>query len=150
MSPDELMFAKYTLSAIIGFLIGLTRKKNPAGERTFALISLGSCIFASISIMNFTGAESDPTRVIGQIVSGIGFLGLGVIWKGQTSGKPRGLTTAAGVWVTAAIGVLVGIEMWKEAGIGTLVTMLIIYYNGPRAGKFDIKKIIKNHNIKRI
>ncbi len=149
MSPEELIFTKYVLSAIIGFLVGLTRKKNPAGERTFALICLGSCIFASISIMSFNG-QADPTRIIGQIVSGIGFLGLGVIWKNSSSNKPRGLTTAAGVWVTAALGVLIGIEMWKEAIIGTIITMLVIYYNGPRAAKIDIKKITKNHNIKRI
>jgi putative Mg2+ transporter-C (MgtC) family protein len=67
-----------------------------------------------------------PTRIIAQIVTGIGFLGLGVIWK-QGIGKPTGLTTAASIWVTAAIGILIGLGMWTEVLVGTVLTLIILF-----------------------
>jgi len=68
--------------------------------------------------------------VIAQIVTGIGFLGLGVIWR-QGIGKPTGLTTAAAIWVTAAIGVLIGLGMWPEAIVGTALTLGLPYSKEP-------------------
>ncbi|MBI5223063.1 MgtC/SapB family protein [Candidatus Micrarchaeota archaeon] len=140
---DTTLLAKLVISAIVGALIGLTRKNKPAGARTFALISLGSTIFTIISTLPFAG--SDPTRIISQVVTGIGFLGLGVIWRQGAGGKPSGLTTAAGVWLTAAIGTLVGIEYWAEAGVSTVLALVILYSKEPaKKGSDKIKKTIGN------
>jgi putative Mg2+ transporter-C (MgtC) family protein len=73
-------------------------------------------------------------RVIAQIVAGIGFLGLGVIWK-QGAGQPTGLTTAAAIWVTASVGVLIGLGMWVEVGTGALLTLAILYSKKPLEGR---------------
>ncbi|MBU0532325.1 MgtC/SapB family protein [Candidatus Micrarchaeota archaeon] len=116
---------KLIAAALVGLLIGYARRQKAAGMRTFALLCLGSAIFSVISITS----SWDPMRVIAQIVAGIGFLGLGVIWKNE--GKPVGLTTAAAIWVTAAIGVLIGIGMWMEAGLGTVLTLGIVYSKKP-------------------
>jgi putative Mg2+ transporter-C (MgtC) family protein len=117
----------------VGLLIGFTRRRKAAGIRTFALICLGCAIFTTISIRSdLQFGSADPTRIISAIVTGIGFLGLGVIWRSsKAKGKPVGLTTAATVWVTAAIGVLIGLGSWFEALVATLLTMGIVYYHEP-------------------
>jgi putative Mg2+ transporter-C (MgtC) family protein len=132
MLPQEEVLIRLGLSALIGFLIGFSRRGKAAGIRTFALICLGSAIFTVISISGPIGGaiNYDPMRVIAQIVAGIGFLGLGVIWK-QGVGKPTGLTTAAAIWVTAGVGVLIGLAMWTEAVVGALITLAILYSKKP-------------------
>jgi len=116
---------RLVLALVFGVLIGFSRRKYPAGIRTFALICLGTTIFTIISISpNLSGAPTDsfdPTRVISQIVTGIGFIGAGVIWKSQA--KLGGITTAALVWTSAALGVLIGLG---EFGLSTLVLVLIL------------------------
>jgi len=112
-------------AALIGLLIGFSRRRKAAGVRTFALFCLGCTIFTIISISDvFSGTVTDQTRILGQVVSGIGFLGLGVIWK--QGSKPTGLTTAAAIWSTAAVGMLIGLGMWVEVVVGTILTLLII------------------------
>jgi putative Mg2+ transporter-C (MgtC) family protein len=114
------------LAASLGTLVGLERElsgKDP-GLRTFALIALGSCAFSLISRQPFidTGI-GDPTRVAAQIVSGIGFLGAGAIFRG--SRRVSGLTTAALMWVTAGIGMAVGFDC-QDIAISTTVIALVI------------------------
>jgi putative Mg2+ transporter-C (MgtC) family protein len=114
------------LAAGLGTLVGLERElsgKDP-GLRTFALIALGSCAFSLISRQPFieTGI-GDPTRVAAQIVSGIGFLGAGAIFRG--SRRVSGLTTAALMWVTAGIGMAVGFDC-QDLAISTTVIALVI------------------------
>jgi putative Mg2+ transporter-C (MgtC) family protein len=113
------------ISVIVGLLVGFARRKKAAGMRTFALFCLGCTIFTIISIDDIFGPTADKTRIIAQVVTGIGFLGLGVIWKQGT--HPTGLTTAAAIWVTAAIGILIGLAMWSEAAISTVLTLAIVY-----------------------
>lgn len=125
MLTDTDIVLRMVISAIIGLLIGLSRRKKAAGIRTFALFALGCTIFTIVSISDFFGPAADQGRIIGQVVSGIGFLGLGVIWK--QGAKPTGLTTAAAIWVTAGVGVLIGLGMWLEVAIGTFLTLLIVY-----------------------
>lgn len=110
------------LSSFLGGLIGLERERHhkQSGIRTMALISLGSCAFAIISA-SFPG--SDPTRVIGQIVTGIGFLGAGIIFKSGMN--VYGLTSSATIWCTAAIGVLVGVQMFQLAIALTLIILAV-------------------------
>jgi len=90
-------------SALFGFIIGFERQLtgHPAGIRTNVLVSLGSCIFV---ILSFIIATPDQTRIAGQIVTGLGFLCSGIIFKDGVN--VRGLNTAATIWCTAAIGVL--------------------------------------------
>lgn len=110
------------LSVFLGFLIGLEResKHKSIGIRTVSLITLGSTIYSLISIYYF---NSDPTRVIAQIVSGIGFLGAGIIFK--AGNQIKGLTTAATVWTSSGVGVLVGLGLYKLAIISTFLILIV-------------------------
>jgi len=112
-------------SALIGLLLGYTRRRKAAGTRTFALICVGCTIFTLVSIDEMFVGNADQSRLLAAIVSGIGFLGLGVIWKHE--GRPIGLTTAAAIWVTASLGILTGLGMWLEVGVGTALTVLLIF-----------------------
>jgi putative Mg2+ transporter-C (MgtC) family protein len=124
MLAENEMVMRMLASALVGLLLGFTRRHKPAGIRTLALLCLGCTIFTIVSI-NSDSPMNDPTRVIAQVVTGIGFLGLGTIWR--YGGKPAGVTTAAMVWATAAVGVLVGLGMWLEVFLGGALVMAIIY-----------------------
>ena len=116
------MILQIVLSVTFGILIGLEREKHgkSVGMRTISLITLGATLFTLMSPEIFNG---DNSRIIAQIVSGIGFLGAGIIFKnGDTV---HGLTTAATIWAAAAIGCLVGCGMFTEAGFGTLFIIII-------------------------
>ena len=121
------------LSAVLGAVIGYEREihDHPAGMRTHLLVSLGSAAFTVISIYGFTNtgianeAPTDPSRVAAQIVTGIGFLGAGAIIKYGTS--VRGLTTAASLWVTAAVGMAVGAGWWLVAIVTTAIVVFSLW-----------------------
>lgn len=108
---------------LCGLVIGLERqwRQHPAGLRTNALISLGASLFASLAIL--FEQESSPTRVAGQIVTGIGFLGGGVILRDGMNVK--GLTTAATIWCTGAIGTLAGCGYLAFAVISTACVLFL-------------------------
>lgn len=113
------LLSRVGLATILGVLIGLERqwRSRMAGLQTMALVSMGSALYLILGAYSFAG--SDPTRVAAQIVSGIGFLGAGVIMKhGLTI---TGLNTAATLWATAAVGALAGAWMWREAIAGALI-----------------------------
>ena len=120
-------------AALVGALIGFERelRDQPAGFRTHILVALGSCVFTVISAYGFGALAGergyvrvDPSRIAAQIVTGIGFLGAGVIFRqGLTV---RGLTTAASLWVTAALGMAVGAGAYIVAGAGAAVALLTI------------------------
>jgi putative Mg2+ transporter-C (MgtC) family protein len=124
--PVETTALNLLIAAGLGALIGLERElagKDPS-LRTFALISLGSCLFSSISWLSVVGAEDgDPSRIAAQIVTGIGFLGAGTIFRSQEG--TRGLTTAALMWCTAGIGMAVGFNQVILAVCATLISVLI-------------------------
>ncbi|BDH55914.1 MgtC/SapB family protein [Tsukamurella sp. PLM1] len=111
------------IAAGVGFgtLIGLERqyRARMAGLRTNALVSVGSALFVVLSAYGFAGG--DPTRVAAQIVSGIGFLGGGVILRDGLT--VRGLNTAATLWCSAAVGAIAGAGMYAPAAIGTAVVI---------------------------
>ncbi|MGV9295720.1 MULTISPECIES: MgtC/SapB family protein [Amycolatopsis] len=109
----------------LGTVIGFERqyRARMAGLRTNALVAAGSTLFVLLSAHGFSGASADPTRVAAQIVSGIGFLGAGVILReGLTV---RGLNTAATLWCSAAVGALAGAGLYTAAGAGTAVVMAV-------------------------
>jgi len=123
------------VAAVLGMVIGLEREihAHPAGMRTHLLVSLGSAAFTVVSIFVFETPPSpngtiptDPSRVAAQIVSGIGFLGAGAILK--YGGSVRGLTTAASLWATAAVGMAAGGAAWIVAAV---TTAIIVFSLGP-------------------
>jgi putative Mg2+ transporter-C (MgtC) family protein len=109
----------------LGTVIGFERqyRARMAGLRTNALVAAGATLFVLLSAHGFTGASADPTRVAAQIVSGIGFLGAGVILReGLTV---RGLNTAATLWCSAAVGSLAGAGLYGVAVAGTVVVVVV-------------------------
>ncbi|MBQ3959017.1 MAG: MgtC/SapB family protein [Muribaculaceae bacterium] len=130
MSPDVNLTGaifKLLLSMLLGATVGYERrlKGQTAGLRTFALIAMGATLAMLISIyipqVYFGLKNGDPGRIAAQVVSGIGFLGAGAII--QMKGSVRGLTTAAGIWISACIGLAVGAGMYV---ISVIATLLII------------------------
>lgn len=127
MSAEVLdMMAKLITATLLGALIGFERElagKDPS-LRTFSLISLGSCMFGIISVdAGQIVPHSDPGRIAAQIVVGIGFLGAGTIFRSPQG--ISGLTTAALMWVTAAIGTAVGFARPEIAVAGTILAVMI-------------------------
>jgi putative Mg2+ transporter-C (MgtC) family protein len=114
------------VAAILGAMIGIERERHdhPAGIRTHMLVSIGSAAFTVLSIYSF-GQGSDPGRVAAQIVTGIGFLGAGSILKG--SGTIHGLTTAASLWVVAAVGMAAGAGAWGVATVTTVIVLISLW-----------------------
>lgn len=115
-----MLITKIVLATGLGYLIGMERELHGkvVGTRTISLIAIGSALYVLMSPSIFGG---DNSRVIAQVVSGIGFLGAGIIFKDGDSIK--GLTTAATVWCAAAVGCLCGIGMFAEAVLGTAVIL---------------------------
>lgn len=104
------------MAMLVGGLVGLEREwsNKSAGLKTNMLVAIGACIYVLINLrVSGDNAGSDPTRIIGQIVTGIGFLGGGVILR--TGLNVQGLTTAATIWCSAALGCLAGLGMFVEA-----------------------------------
>jgi putative Mg2+ transporter-C (MgtC) family protein len=122
------------VAAVLGAAIGLEREihDHPAGMRTHLLVSLGAAIFTELSVFAFSGPPApngslptDTSRVAAQVVSGIGFLGAGAILKYGTS--IRGLTTAASLWTTAAVGMAAGAGEWLVAAVGTFIVVVSLW-----------------------
>ena len=116
---------RVALAAVLGGIIGLDRelRGHAAGLRTNILVSAAAAVFADVSINGFAELRGyDPSRVAADVVSGIGFLGAGAIFA--AGGRPRGLTTAAALWASAAIGVAVGVGRWQVA-VGLVVLSLV-------------------------
>jgi putative Mg2+ transporter-C (MgtC) family protein len=127
--PNLIIFGKLLLASVLGILIGTERAivGKRAGTRTFALVALGACLLTVISsnvtsqylgVVNF-----DPMRVTAGIVTGIGFIGAGMIVFREH--LLRGLTTAAGLWVAAAVGIAVGFNMYAVAIFTSVLTLMI-------------------------
>lgn len=119
---------KTFLSLIFGFILGLERemKDKAAGLRTITIISLGSTLFTLMSYKIGLETGSDTTRIASYVVSGIGFLGAGVIFKDGIS--INGLTTASIIWVAAAIGMSIGFGQFSSAIIFLLASLVIIHF----------------------
>jgi putative Mg2+ transporter-C (MgtC) family protein len=118
------IFGRMTLAAALGFVVGYEREARgkAAGERTIALVAAGAAAFASLAAEAFPATGG---QVLAGIATGIGFLGVGVIWR-LGMGPARGLTTAAATWTVAATGVLAGVGLYLTAILATAITMLIL------------------------
>ena len=113
----HVILVRIALGLVLGAAVGIERqwRARMAGLRTNALVSLGATLFVIMGAYGFQGPDADPTRVAAQIVSGIGFLGAGVIMKQGAS--VTGLNTAATLWATAAVGALAGGGMYLGRGV---------------------------------
>ncbi len=123
---------KLVLSMLLGSCVGIERKRKGqiAGVRTFALISMGATLAMILSIyvpQEYLGLKNgDPGRIAAQVITGIGFLGAGAII--QMKGSVRGLTTAAGIWIVATIGMAVGVGMYVVSFVATGLILVVLVY----------------------
>jgi putative Mg2+ transporter-C (MgtC) family protein len=117
------LFGRIALAAGLGYLIGLERqiRGKEAGDRTFALLGMGSAALVGLSIELF---PLSADRVIQGVATGIGFLGAGIIFR--KTERVQGLTTAAAIWAATAIGVLCGTKLYLVAGLTTVLTILVL------------------------
>lgn len=129
MTGDEAIdwILRLLIASALGALVGTERESrgHPAGIRTQALVALASALLTGVGAEGFAGAAADPTRVASQIVTGIGFIGAGVILK--QGGTVRGLTTAATLWLSAALGVAVGAGMVIPAVMAAVAAFILMY-----------------------
>ena len=131
-NPQIQIIFQLLLAAFLGALVGLEReyKKKEAGLRTYSLVSLGAALFtiiaiqSSLALLGKPGVSLDPSRIIGQIVVGIGFIGAGLIIYRQF--HIEGLTTAAGLWITAGIGIAVAFQFYWIAVFTTSLAIIIL------------------------
>jgi putative Mg2+ transporter-C (MgtC) family protein len=125
---------RLVIALLLGSAVGLERerKERGVGLRTLALVTLGSALFTTVSAYGFLGllglahVTLDPTRVASYIVAGIGFLGAGTIFMSRDREKVRGLTTAASIWVMAAVGIACGIGLLLEAVTVTVLALIVL------------------------
>ena len=124
------MLGRIALAALLGALLGYERERagKPAGVRTHGMVALGAALFTAVSMDGF-GTQGDPSRMAAQIVTGVGFLGAGTILHQR--GTVHGLTTAASLWVAAAIGTAVAVGMYLMS-IETAVLVWTLLRFGPR------------------
>lgn len=136
MSDFE-MLERLALAAALGAVLGFERewRQKNAGLKTNILIALGSALFTLMSIDLSISSGGDATRVASQVVTGIGFLGAGAILR--TGAGIRGLTTAAMIWVNAAIGLSVGGGEYRLAIIATAVTLVVLLVMNPLERMLD-------------
>lgn len=145
LSYSEILI-RLSLASLFGAFIGLERERKnwTAGLRTHMMVCVGSCLIMIVSAFGFAdilGRENvvlDPSRVAAQVVSGIGFIGAGTILF-MKRGTVHGLTTAAGLWTVAAIGLATGGGMYFAAGTTTVIALIILWALKPLENKFEQK-----------
>jgi len=134
--PDWLeIIARLAAAALVGGSIGINRHLHhkAVGLRTLSLVSCGAAglVLASLHAAGTAPHVDAMSRVIQGIMTGVGFIGAGVIMRGQTDVKVHGLTTAAGVWITAALGVLCGMGEWKIIVVLVVIVAVVLLTGGP-------------------
>ena len=125
IDPAQLdMVIKLIVALALGLIVGIEREfvGKEAGTKTYSLVTLGAALF---TILSFDSNFPDPSRIIAQIITGIGFLGAGLIIFHEN--KIHGLTTAAGLWAMAGIGVATGMGYYFIAFTGTVLILFILY-----------------------
>jgi len=133
LSPWLEMTLRLLLAAALGACIGYQRERvgKAAGLRTHILIATGASLFTIASIFGFSG-EVDPSRVAAGIVTGVGFIGAGVIFRGMGSGRIAGLTTASSIWAAAAVGLAAGVGLYLMSVIATIIIVGTLFI--PKVG----------------
>ncbi|MGH8279947.1 MAG: MgtC/SapB family protein [Gammaproteobacteria bacterium] len=148
LSTEEIAL-RLLLAAILGAVIGFDRERHTwaAGLRTHMLVCLGAALTMIVSAYAFSdilkqypAVVLDPSRIAAQVISGIGFLGAGTIMFLRRENVVRGLTTAAGLWTVAAIGLAVGGGMYLAAVIATAIALVILAVLKPLERRFGLRK----------
>jgi putative Mg2+ transporter-C (MgtC) family protein len=118
---------RMALAALLGFLVGLERESRgkSAGERTFAIVAIAAAGFAGVAITMFPATTG---QAVAGVASGIGFLGVGIIWRAE-EGQARGLTTAASIFGVAAIGVVAGLGLYLTAVLATVTVLVLLEFD---------------------
>src|SRR5437660_8435176 len=121
---------RLTAAIVIGGVIGLDRNLHhkPTGVRTLGLVALGSAL-AILAVAQ--DSQADISRVIQGVITGVGFIGAGVILHRPTGRRVHGLTTAAAIWVTAALGLLCGLAAWRILVVAVPLILLLLVFGGP-------------------
>jgi putative Mg2+ transporter-C (MgtC) family protein len=129
--PDTTQLVRVTMrllaAMLVGAVIGMQRQEvgKPAGLRTHMLVAMGGAFFVLVPL-EAGMSWSDVSRVMQGLITGIGFIGGGAILKWNGEHEIHGLTTAAGVWMTAAIGVAAGLGRWSTAVLGAILTWVVL------------------------
>lgn len=131
INVELIIVSKLIVSFLLGGFIGLDREKHgrDAGIRTYAAVCIGATIFTAVAA-HLVNDVAAPSRIIANIVTGVGFLGAGIIYRNNSAGTSHGLTTAATVWCTAAVGVAIGLNMFIIAIVsaGALYFLLSLHH----------------------
>lgn len=130
------LLGRLLLAAVIGAGIGIDRElhRKPAGMRTHALVGLGACVFTIIGMLAAADPSLDvaaPGRVIQGVIAGVGFIGAGAIFRQGDLSMGHGLTTAATIWMVAAIGTAAGAGLWRTALAVAVIAMAILMLGDP-------------------
>jgi len=149
---DWSLVLRLTLAAVLGGVVGAERELtgHPAGLRTNILISTSSCLFTILSMKAFplTGNAQDTARVAAQIVTGVGFLGAGAVI--QTKKAVHGLTTAATIWMVAAVGMAAATDLYMLGIITTIMTTGVLVLLGPLSTWLSAKSEIQQQRHKNL
>jgi putative Mg2+ transporter-C (MgtC) family protein len=128
------IFLELGAATVIGAAIGLNRElhNKPTGLKTLSLVALGSAliVLGARHAAGWSGNGAAESRVIQGVITGLGFLGGGVILRDSGAGRVRGLTTAAAIWVTACLGILCGEGAFRLVFIGSLLVLLVLLFGG--------------------
>jgi putative Mg2+ transporter-C (MgtC) family protein len=135
-SDEWTLAGRLALAALLGGILGLNREiaLKPAGMRTHALVALGAALatITGLALMAPPGNDaSAPGRIIQGLVAGIGFIGSGVILHRRDNYTVEGLTTAASIWVIAAVGVAVGAGLWRASIIVVVISLILLVVGAP-------------------
>lgn len=129
------VFARLAVATLLGGAIGLNRDLHgkPSGVRTHSIVALGSALAVIAMLMLMPSGKEDAavSRVIQGIITGIGFLGAGVIIRRNERDQVHGLTTAACIWLTACVGVAAGLGAWRPLLIAVPLAFLVLVFGGP-------------------
>jgi putative Mg2+ transporter-C (MgtC) family protein len=126
--PEFVPFIQMSLALLFGMILGIERvfAGRTAGPRTYGLVAVGACLATLVSIMgigNYNGYLGDQVRIVASVITGVGFIGAGLIVFRDS--KISGLTTAAGIWVAAIIGIAVGFKLYLIAFFTTFLTLFV-------------------------
>ncbi|MGJ1361133.1 MgtC/SapB family protein [Sphingobacterium spiritivorum] len=143
---ELLLSAKLLLALVLGGVVGIEREKEQQnmGIRTFACICVASCLFVSVAA-HLTEDKSATARMLAAIATGLGFIGAGIGFRNEKN-MPTGLTTAAGLWTIAAVGIAIALNMFVLAISATAITLLIFSFNQFAWYRRFIKKLSNNKN----
>ncbi len=133
MVTDIETIARLLLALACGVCLGLNRDLHhkPAGVRTFSLVSVGAALVTLVAVQLLPGDASSVSRVIQGILTGIGFVGAGVIFHSEQRKNVAGLTTAAAIWFTAALGIACGLGRFTLVLMGLIVALAVLVIGGP-------------------